>query len=100
MHPITIPTIVRARKVVMASRSSTARQDVLAVAPEGPGRVVHPNELAPLDPHHDVAGWRALARRIPSRQQAVGVELVDVLEDGDDSGPGGLAARRLARRLE
>src|SRR2546430_17232709 len=99
MHPTTIPTTVSAMNVVMGRRSSSG-QEVRAVAAEAARRVVHPHELAPLDPHYHVAGGRTLARGIPGCEQAVGVELVDVLQRGQHAGPCGLAPVGLARDLE
>src|SRR2546430_16482398 len=99
MHPTTIPTTVSAMNVVMGRRSSSG-QEVRAVAAEPARRVVHAHELAPLDPHYHVAGGRALARGIPGCEQALGIELGDVLQRGQPARPGGLAPVGLARGLQ
>src|SRR5207248_11164743 len=90
MQPTTMPTIVKLRNAVIRQTSRLDEQ-VVAVAAEGLGRVVHPHELAALDLEEDVAGGWALPRRVGGRIEPVAVELMDVLQGGDERralGPG------------
>src|SRR5581483_6254009 len=88
----TIPTIVRVRNVVTTSRLD---QVVVSVAAVTRRRVGRADELAAVDVDDDVAERGALSSGIGRRQDAVGVELVDVLERRQQRGSLGLGAGRL-----
>src|SRR5438874_12792108 len=92
MQPTTMPTTVNARNVVMASRLDEV---VVAVAPVARRRVGGADELPTLDVGDHVADARILAGGVAGLEQPVRVELVDVLQGGQERVPFGLGARRL-----
>src|SRR5438270_10029197 len=83
--PVTIPVMVKARNSVTRS-PSPLRPEVVALVADEARWWVGPGELAVLHVDHDEAAGRSLRGGPGGGQHAVPVEVVDLLELGQDTG--------------
>src|SRR2546421_9562906 len=97
MQPVASPATVNSRKTSTPAVLAALAEHVRAIAPEIRCGTVQTLELAVVNLRHDVAGRRSLRRRTAVGQDAVRVELVDLLEGAHQRRARELWARGLQR---